>query len=373
MCINIKLIPFDCQKVEEGIKKSKIGIYNSFLFIAQKAIEKKSDELFLNYSSVAMKYQLENNKYINYDGKPQKLLYELMSNYINDFYAFLEHRKFYKASQILINIKSICDTLREAHCYDIYKSLNNKMQIAIHGKDNKKIVDSPSVYLNTKIFNHEDSIEKYCFAIQQNIEKLYQKGNFYVIESNYLNAFAAYNEALKIWNNKCSKSLDNITQVKNKLNEISKPVYYLNNIENIKLLINEKKYDTAFFKYLYFEEYFNINNIQKYGINHNPLVLFVMYQKDNNFILSSVDNFIKIKHYLDAMSVLDRLRQYKFNAKLTKTQQVFLGQIFAKIDFKQNNKINPKQQIKLYTIYEDWYNDFVQSYIKTWKHLKRNR
>ncbi|MDP4267977.1 MAG: hypothetical protein Q8880_11150, partial [Bacteroidota bacterium] len=369
MCLNIKILNCDKNKAEAGIRNSMLGIYNSFLFISRKAISKNVPELAFNYGSIALKYQKDNYKYVKFDGQPQDILYLVVNNYIAKINYDLQKKMFSAANYFLTQIKNVCDTLKEDNCYQIHKKLNSKIKSAMNIKETK----TPDTSLKNQpvlITKEQTSTANQCKEVRKSVDELYRKGNFYALEDNYQYALSSYDEALNIALQNITCIMD-LSQLRRNRDSIIKPATYLNNLAEIQNMITSKDYDTAFYKYLDLEKYYKNNNLKKYGFNHNPILNFILYQKDESFILTSVKNFIKIKRYQDAISTLDRLRQYKFDNKLTKEQQTLIANAIAATDYLQNPRTLPDQNIKIYISDENWFKVFVKSYKKKWEQLKK--
>lgn len=163
-CSNTPAI--SCNEIlQKDIAKAKYGIYNSFIIVSQKAVDKEIYYIAEIYTTKAKEYQKENSTDIISSAEADKLLGQLVKGYTAKGISFNIQLRFDTALTLLEKAYGLCKTYPEIKCSD---KLSAALSLARNGTY-RLMLKKAAEYL--KAGNPEQAERKIAEA------KIYQSSN----------------------------------------------------------------------------------------------------------------------------------------------------------------------------------------------------
>ena len=379
----------------KGYKKARTGIYNSYLNDAENYFRKGKNEDAEIFADKAISYR---KKYsLKQNSKEDRLFLDIKQAIYNDVISegndLASESKYQKALDKFTKAVSIQTNFGVRKNLKLPAYINNTAEnfvkeICKNGKNKVKVNDlntARKLYDNAKTISEKYSVEnnpevikaktelkklifkKECINAQNAFDKIYNSALDLINSKKYIEADKKLDKAFEL-SRKYEKCEIDTRKVAVKKDYISPAVKYLKNIEAVNAYLKRKNYKSAIETYISAEDYYKIQNINEYGINHTPLFDFIQ-KSYSDFIIYSVGFYNHNKEYDKALDLLRELSRRQAKKSYTKEMQIVLATDMAKRDFDTDPKGNYKSYIAKYTQGDKFFKYFRKAYKKQWKIL----
>ncbi|MCX6229944.1 MAG: hypothetical protein NTZ33_00235 [Bacteroidetes bacterium] len=140
----------DCEYFKNGIQLSIIGLYHSYLRVAEQAMETQNYTIAENFVMKARSYALINRNTIKTDEESDKFLKRIVVKYI-ELSVIYKHRADYKQSEsYLQKVYSICGLIKDNDCEALINKKEQEVKIAEIKTTAKDTVAVASIHITEK-------------------------------------------------------------------------------------------------------------------------------------------------------------------------------------------------------------------------------
>jgi len=167
-------------------------------------------------------------------------------------------------------------------------------------------------------------------------------------------------------NNSHKECLIDVHEYSELSRQISAMVNYQKQIKSIDELLNEKEYSDAVENYNQLTSFYADSCQNNYGIEHQPLDVFISTHPNNLFIDFGVRYYTELGNTDFAINLLEILRNKDYISAWSQISQETLGNKLALLDYENNPELNPKEKVLDYTKSDKWYNYLKKAYLLQW-------
>ncbi len=191
-------------------------------------------------------------------------------------------------------------------------------------------------------------------------ESYIMEGFQYVDEKNFISAIEEFQAALKLDPQLKLCNLQDSIAIK-ALGKFTLPLIYQEMIENVNMQLYNEGFANVISDYLALEEYYHINNIADFGIEHLAFRDFLRMQRSPQLVLTSFEYFIQQEKYNHALEMLHLLYQFGYPAEYVIERQKLLAAVLLKRDI-ENADLDFDTNVANYTLGIDWFSQFKKAY-----------
>lgn len=217
--------------------------------------------------------------------------------------------------------------------------------------------------LKSKIFSQE------CKNAQEKFNELYRKGNHAAAELDFIKAQQFYADAKQtvIDNSECGL---NTFRLDEEMQNIKDGFSYQSMIASVLAMHEQEQYAASIERYREAGEFFDRNNVKRYGLRHLTLDEFTETKCRNNFIKFMGDKALLDTQFDKALHWFKLVLSRGYEVNFLKSSLNRLGRALATRDKASNPKGNPKKLVEQYTAGDKKLKELRNGYLKGWKAAK---
>lgn len=388
---------------KDDIVKNKIvahlGNYRRFIAKSSESLNQGKIEEADGFIDQAINYQKENQNFIMDANEAMlvkvKIKNELYISLVNSGKTNLKSGNFETAFGQFKNAKELeskYEIKKQTQLDALLKQAVKPIILAYINLGNEQVefnnIEKAKNYLRMA----REHKNQYFQSVDKEIEEKIGKLQHQIFSQECMNAEAAYNtylisaldmsevfqyseadKLLQLALDECQKLPDcglDYSVAVNEMSRINLPATYQRMIEEANQYRDKSKYEASIQKYLEAGEYFEMNNVNSFGLFHKSTLDFIIIS-NNFFVKYGLNHFIKENEIENAMQLLVELKGRNYSDKFLKPEQTVLGQKMAEADSKNGISGNPKEVVLKYTQEDKWYKYFAKSYIRQLKKLRK--
>jgi len=371
------------------------GMYNSYIKQAESNFRKANNNKAEDFINQAIAYREKYN--LKQNAKEDRLFLDIkqsiyanliddgkslsnMGNYKNALAKYDEADELEKSYGLRSNtkLKTYINTAATKMVTQVIDNGENKVKVnnlssartlysdaksivSKYSLDNNSIIRNKLAGLKEKIFERE------CINAQNAYNKYSNEAMNLIANKKYIDADNKIDKAFSHSESYAQCEIDTRTLQERK-DYISPAVKYLKKTISVNEYIKRNNFKTATTVYMSAEEYYKVQNLKNFGINH--ILLFDFIQSSyTSYIIYGVGFYNHNKEFNKALDLLRELSRRKAKKKYSKEAQTSLATDMATHDFGQNPNGNYKSNIARYTAGDKFLKYFKKAYKKQWKRL----
>ena len=379
----------------KGYNKARSGKYNSYLSDAEKSFRSGNNEDAENFADKAISYRKKFG--LKQNSKEDRLFLDIKQAIYNDeisegqtLSASQKYEEALARYEKALNIQSEYGIRKNLKLNSYINSSAEKLVLEICDKGKNKanvndltkarefyakaknISEKYGVENNPKVYHAKTELKKLifkreCINAQNEYDNIVKQAFDLLNLKKYIEADKKMDEALNLAKKyeKCEIDTKKLTTKKD---YIFPAVKYLKDLNDVQNYLQRKNYKSAITTYISAEDYYKVQKIKEYGINHIPLFDFIQ-KSYSDFIIYSVGFYTHNKEYDKALDLLRELSRRQAKRYYTKEMQTILATDLATRDFGIDPKGNYKSYIAKYTGGNRFFKYFKRAYKKQWKKL----
>jgi len=236
--------------------------------------------------------------------------------------------------------------------------------ISHHGLIKDTLLTKKLKLLKSNIFDLRCHQAKIAFAGYQKQAALAVAGQ------NFIGSDSLYSKAIAV-SDSFPECLMDVSLAINEKKTYLLPCNYQIMLVNAHKAYRHNNYKSFFYLYSEAENFFNVMQLNQFGLVHQLLADKISLSGDTSFIRSAIDFMIQKNRPEDALLGLKTLQKTGYDAAPARNKQLQTGAMLARKDHAINPAAQPSVMVLSYIGNDTWFNYFKSSYIKTWKSLSK--
>ncbi|MBW6478144.1 MAG: hypothetical protein K0B37_01870 [Bacteroidales bacterium] len=423
-CNRIKVWQCPAQ-LQQSLIDVHYGMYRSYLRVAGRAYESGNFSFAVTYVENARQYQKDNNRFISSDRESMRLLQDVADAYFFSADRAMLYYDYVTAVKMLQDARDLCSNYPELICRpDLDNQLataeTKKAEAAIFtaeyvltepmvivpGSGRKQAMEivkedlslghlkawagetgearailnhvieyairydlRADTLINRRIISLTEMIhQKECELEKRDIERILQLIPDHLRVAHYTRANQEYqhlkNLALQYEN--CQWTFaDAIDEFKH-IPTLAQYQEFLQEAQGAYFRGAREGFDEFFSTYSQAANFFNKNNLEDYGAEHEPLVDFVSGSSNISLMKAAVSFFSGRNEHDNAFITLKALQDNRLDAREVRALQELSGKRAAMYLSAQNPNVQAAVYVRELTGNDSWYRFYVRSFINNW-------
>jgi tetratricopeptide (TPR) repeat protein len=385
-------------QVTRGIGRAHLGVYGEIFDNAQRFQRQGNLPQAEQFALQAIDYQKRNNNYIASADDAVRLLNDVKDrqykNLVDQGRRDMGRQSFQSALNAFesaVDIERDYPVERDRQLSALVKqakrpllladleSANAAVQRNQLGQANdliRKIQEDVSNYdfaadneILAKLENVRGQLQsQHCMNIQSLMDQLLNQANQYIMEGNFLAAEENFQE-ISYHNSQNTACGIGVQPMERRRAEVLPAITYQQTIEEVKRLINERRYSQAVDRYNDAGRQFQQQNLQRYRLDHRPVHEFSKLFS-NDFVLHVAGIMANLGEGQNALNLVHHLDANGINARQMRSVQEITGRVLARADAATNPSWNPKQKVVEYTNKDRNLRFLRRAYVKQFKRAR---
>jgi hypothetical protein len=221
-------------------------------------------------------------------------------------------------------------------------------------------VNSRLTELKNRIFSQE------CKQAQERFNEYYRQGNQAATTLDFIKAFRLYSSAEETENKNRDCALQTL-RLKEEMQYIHDGYTYQSMIESVLEMHQQEQYAASLERYLQAGDFFQANNVKRYGLQHLSLDEFTEMRCGNNFIKYMGEKALRDMDFEKSLRLFKLILSRGYDPRFIKSNLNRLGRALAARDKALNPRANPKKLVNQYTEGDKKLRELRKGYLRGWK------